>query len=150
MGWREWLGLGQKAEYAIVDRALDGDSVRLVDGREVRYIGIDTPETHTFEGGAEPWAERAKEANARLVDGHRVRLEREISDRDRYGRLLRHVYVGRVWVNGRLVEQGLAHAVEFPPDTRHAHKLRQLEARARRKRRGLWAKKGWLGELLGR
>lgn len=147
MGWREWLGLKPKAETAIVDRALDGDSIRLIDGREVRYIGIDTPEIHSFEGGAEPWAERAKEANAHLVEGRRVRLEREISDRDRFGRLLRHVYVGRVWVNGRLVEQGLAEARAFPPDTRYARKLEQLEAQAKGKGRGLWSKEGWLQRL---
>lgn len=136
------LGLGGvKSESAIVKHVIDGDSVRLSDGREVRYLGVDAPETNG-RGQDEPWAERARTANVHLVEGRRVRLVREVSDHDYYGRLLRHVYVGRTWVGGKLVERGLAKVRTYPPDTQKAEALLALEKKARRRKRGIWRQRG--------
>lgn len=136
---RRWLGLGPAAESALVAHVIDGDSIRLSDGRELRYLGIDAPEL----GGAHAaWAEKAKAANARLVEGKRVRLTAEggEADRDVYGRLLRHVFVGRTWVNGRLVEMGLARADSFGPPHARERELARLQEQARRRGRGIWAR----------
>jgi micrococcal nuclease len=117
---------------ATVIRVVDGDTVvaRLGDGREerVRYIGIDTPER------GEPCFQQASDANALLVEGQRVRLERDVSERDRYGRLLAYVYRDEddLFVNEELVRQGLAEAKEYPPDTREAGRLETAERGARR------------------
>ncbi len=105
----------------------------------MRYLGIDAPELGSLEAA---WAEKAKTANARLVEDKRVRLEAESgeADRDVYGRLLRHVYVGRTWVNGRLVEMGLARLDSYDPPHGREHELARLQAGAKRWGRGIWAK----------
>lgn len=135
-----WLGVGAEAlEEATVERVIDGDSVRLADGREVRYIGVDAAEL----GSDSPWAEAAKGANIRLVQGKRVRLEKEVSEMDRYGRLLRHVYVGKRWVNGELVAAGLVRARIYPPDVQRGPELVKLQEEAQRRRRGMWRTRVW-------
>jgi len=117
---------------ATVVKVVDGDTirVRLPDGREepVRYIGVDTPER-----GDPCWGE-ATDANARLVEGRRVRLERDVSERDRYNRLLAYVYRAGdgLLVNEALVRDGWARAREYPPDTRLADRLAAAERGPRR------------------
>ena len=123
---------------AVVVRVIDGDTidVRLASGEQerVRYIGIDTPER------GECFFQEATEANARLVEGRRVRLESDVSPRDRFDRLLAYVYTADedVFVNGELVRTGYADAKRYEPDTRLAGTLERLEEDARRLLRGLW------------
>ena len=137
---RRWLGVtASSPEVAVVAHVIDGDSIRLADGREVRYIGIDAPEMHNIYGEREPWAQEATEANARLVAGRQVRLEHELSDTDRYGRLLRHIYVNGTWVNGELVRLGYATVLPVPPDVGEAARLAFLQVEAQRAKRGMWA-----------
>lgn len=126
-------------EIARVAHVIDGDGVRLADGREVRYIGIDAPEMVNVFGDPEPWAQEATDANARLVAGKDVRLEREVSDADRHSRLLRHVYVGDTWINGKLVHLGMATILPIRPDVRYQAQLERLQAEAQHARRGLWS-----------
>jgi micrococcal nuclease len=102
----------------------------------VRYIGIDTPEVHPE---LEAFDEDAREANRKLVEGKEVRLERDISETDKYGRLLRYVYVDDIFVNAELVKQGLARVKSYPPDTRYQDYLEEMEQQARQAGRGLWA-----------
>ena len=136
---RRWLGPADGgAEVATVAHVIDGDGIRLADGREVRYIGIDASEMANIFGEPEPWAAEATEANARLVAGKQVRLVREVSDCDRHSRLLRHVYVGRTWVNGELVRLGLATVLSVPPDVQESARLLSLQLEAQRARRGMW------------
>ena len=80
------VGCGVTPEVARVAQVIDGDTIVIEGGYHVRYIGIDAPKRD------EPLYREAKEANRALVEGKTVRLERDVSDRDRYGRLLRHVY----------------------------------------------------------
>ncbi len=141
--WRRlqrWLGLRPPSSHALVARVIDGDSIRLADGREVRYLGIDAPETHGAGGQPDPWAEAAKAANLRLVEGKRVRLEAEAGepDEDIYGRLLRHVFVSRTWVNGRLVEMGLARVSRSGATTQRRRKLLRMQEEAKARGRGIW------------
>lgn len=119
-----------------VIRVVDGDTLDVaVVGREerVRLLGINAPEADECLGG------RATTALEGLVAGRRVRLERDETDRDDYGRLLRHVFVDEVHVNRVLVERGLALARVTEPDTDHAGRLAAAGASARRAGRGLWA-----------
>jgi len=120
-----------------VVRVIDGDTITIEGNYRVRYIGIDTPETYPR---AETCGIEALEANQRLVAGKRVRLERDVSETDRYDRLLRYVYVDNVFVNAELVKMGLARVVTYPPDTRHQAYLEEMEAEARRAGRGIWAR----------
>ncbi|MDP3065004.1 MAG: thermonuclease family protein, partial [Chloroflexota bacterium] len=70
--------------------------------------------------------------------GARVRLERDVSETDRYDRLLRYVYAGDILVNAELVREGYAEATEYPPDTRYASCFDALEREARQEGRGMW------------
>jgi micrococcal nuclease len=134
-------------ELVRVIEVIDGDTIRVEwpDGwwERVRYIGIDTPEiSHESDGQDEPWGREATEANRDLVEGQRVLLERDISDTDRYDRLLRYVWVetddGWVMVNGELAAAGLADVRAYEPDTRHHDWLRQLQDEARDAGRGMY------------
>ena len=127
---------------ARVLRVVDGDTIIVrLDGREerVRYIGMNTPESVTPERPVECFGREASEANKALVSGKTVRLERDVSDRDRFGRLLRYVYVDGAFVNGELVRQGYANAITIQPDVRENDRLRDLEREARDLGRGLWS-----------
>ncbi|GAP18547.1 thermonuclease family protein [Levilinea saccharolytica] len=129
---------GPREEIALAVRVPDGDGLVLADGRRVRYIGIDAPEMTTWEGPPEPFARQAKAANQQWVVGQRVRLVRDVSEVDRYGRLLRFVYVGETLVNAELLKAGLARALSIQPDTGRALEFQALEWEARRKGKGLW------------
>ena len=72
------------------------------------------------------------------VAGSKVRLDRDISDRDHYDRLLRYVFVDGTLVEEELVRQGLAEAVEYPPDTKYAAALESAQAEAKAAHRGIW------------
>src|SRR3954466_15093243 len=126
-----------------VVRVVDGDTIRvaLPTGEEaVRYIGIDTPESVKPGSPVECFAKRASAFNERLVDGQRVRLVRDVEERDRYGRLLAYVYRARVglFVNAELVRGGYATVATFPPNVAHEREFRRLARRARLSGRGLW------------
>ena len=122
----------------LVTHIPDGDGLELEDRTRVRYIGIDAPEMRGWDSTPDAFAEEAKAFNSKLVMGKRVRLVRDESDTDRYGRLLRYVYVGDVFVNAELVRAGLARAFDLWPDIKHAEQFLALEREARQAQRGLW------------
>ena len=126
---------------AHVERVVDGDTILLAGGWRVRYIGMDTPEMRGENNNPEPYALEACQVNAALVEGRSVRLVRDASDTDRYGRLLRYVYAGETFVNAELVRQGLAYAFPLPPDTQYSSLFENLERDARKKKLGMWAQK---------
>jgi len=130
-------GCASPPDTASVSRVIDGDTIVIGSGQRVRYIGIDTPEVHP---GIEKYGLEALQANREMVEGKRVRLERDVSDTDKYGRLLRYVFVDELFVNAELVRLGLAEAVAYPPDTRYQDYLEEMETEARETGRGMWAK----------
>ena len=122
----------------LVIRVIDGDTIELENGQRVRYIGIDTPETVDPRKAVQCFGVEATHRNKQLVEGKRVRLEKDVSKTDKYGRLLRYVYVGDVFVNQELVERGYAHASTYPPDVKFQSQFTEAEQRARDTKRGLW------------
>lgn len=123
----------------IVTKVIDGDTIELAGGKRVRYIGIDTPETVDPKRPVGCFGKEASAKNKRLVLGKTVRLEKDVSETDKYGRLLRYVYVGDVMINDYLVRQGFAHAVTYPPDVKLQELFRNAEQEAQDNNRGLWA-----------
>lgn len=110
-----------------VVNVVDGDTIDvLVDGVEVRvrYIGMDTPEVHS---GVEWLGAEASAANAALVLGKDVVLEKDVSETDQYGRALRYVWIqdGAAWtlVNLELIRLGLAQVSTYPPDVKYVDAL---------------------------
>ena len=132
-GYGLWHADNSVYEQALVTSVIDGDTVELADGRRVRYLGIDTPESGEY------YAEEATARNKELVEGKTVELQRGDRDQDEYGRLLRYVYVDGIFVNAELVAQGYAKAYIFDPDDRYSQILVQLEQYAKMKNRGLWS-----------
>lgn len=134
------------ADTHMVARVLDGDTIVLAGGEKVRYIGIDAPELY---GGrdAECFARQAQKRNQVFVLGKRVRLEKDTSDTDKYGRLLRYVYVQdplssvheNTSINEILVREGYARARSYPPDMKHQPIFTQAETAARAQKLGFWA-----------
>jgi micrococcal nuclease len=142
-GGGDSLTIGPDALSVEVGRVVDGDTIEVQVGGEdedVRYIGIDTPESVKPGAPVECFAHRAAAENERLVGGRRVRLERDAEARDRFGRLLAYVVreADGVDVNEALVRGGFAVPLTIPPNVRHAARLRAAAAAARREGLGLW------------
>lgn len=125
-------------EQVRVVRVIDGDTIELEDGRTVRYIGIDTPETKHPTKGIECFGKEASNRNVELVANQVVQLEKDVSETDRYGRLLRYVWVGDRQINKQLVSEGYAYASSYPPDIKYQDELRAAQQQAHKQGVGLW------------
>lgn len=147
IGWppgHEEVSYPPEASY--VSFVIDGDTIELADGERVRYIGINTPEIGQSPGHEpECYGLEALVRNRELVNGRRVWLVREDSDRDRYDRLLRHVYLENpdenpdaTLVGEVLVREGFARAVFIRPDVGMYDALRRFQDAARASGAGLW------------
>ncbi len=121
-----------------VTRIVDGDTIEIEGGEKVRYIGIDTPETVDPRKPVQCFGIEASKKNKELVEGKTVRLEKDITDRDKYSRLLRYVWVGGLFINLELVKQGFAISYSYPPDIKYQNEFLVAEKEAREKRLGLW------------
>ena len=127
---------------AVVQRAVDGDTVVLTNGERVRYIGVDTPELHHPRKPVQWYAREAMEFNRKLVEDQKVRLEFDVERRDRYGRLLAYVFLedGR-FVNAELLKEGYAQLLTIPPNVRYVDLFVGLQRQARESKRGLWGRR---------
>lgn len=126
-------------EFVKVTKVIDGDTIEIEGGYRIRYIGIDTPETVHPSQPVECFGKEASTKNKELVEGKTVRLERDITELDRYGRLLRYVWLGDVLVNEILVKEGYATSYTYPPDVKYQERFVQTEREARENKKGLWA-----------
>jgi micrococcal nuclease len=143
---RPWEGRGAESPgpaeaNAYVMRAVDGDTIEVRIGdrlEDVRYIGVDTPETVKPDTPVQCFGPRASSFNHHLVEHRWVHLVFGVERRDVYGRLLAYVHLGRRFVNASLVRRGLARSLTIPPNDRYAPLFRRLELRAARVGRGLW------------
>jgi micrococcal nuclease len=132
---------GSRVVRAFVSRVIDGDTIEVrIGGQEdeVRYIGIDTPETVKPGTPIQCFGRRASAVNHRLVEGRRARLVFDRERRDVYGRLLAYVYVDGRFVNAYLVRRGYARTLTIPPNVAHAALFDRLAGNAGREGRGLW------------
>ena len=123
---------------ATVGHVIDGDTVvvRLPSGEDetVRLIGVDAPEA------GECYGDEARRALEILLPvGSPLFLSADVSDRDRFDRLLRYLWVGDLSINQELVRRGGAVARRYPPDTAMAEELARAESMARSRELGLWA-----------
>jgi micrococcal nuclease len=134
-------------EAFLVTKVIDGDTVVLENGEKVRYLGIDTPELHHPKKEVECFAYQAYEKNKELVLGKKVFLQKDISEKDKYGRLLRYVFLDEKmstneesFVNLYLVKNGFAYATTFPPDVKYVNLFLTAQKEAYQKNLGLWQK----------
>ena len=128
-------------EVAQVLQVIDGDTIKVrISGMEetVRYIGIDTPEPYR-DGEPACYSKEASDRNSDMVAGREVRLVPDEENRDRFGRLLRYVYVDDVFVNQQLLREGYATTLTISPNTQFESQFRNAESSARSVGEGLWS-----------
>ncbi|MDP8988443.1 MAG: thermonuclease family protein [Actinomycetota bacterium] len=136
---------GAGAGAGEVVRVVDGDTVVVrIDGTDepVRLLGIDTPESVDPRSPVECFGKEAAAYTASLVPpGTPVRLVRDVEARDRYDRLLAYVYRADdgTFVNLRLVQDGYAVVLTYPPNVAHADEFVAAAREAREAGRGLWS-----------
>lgn len=126
-------------EFVKVTRIIDGDTIEIEGGYRVRYIGIDTPEIVHPSKPVQCFGKEASNKNKELVEGKIVRLGRDITEYDIYGRLLRYVWLDNTLVNEILVKEGYATSYTYPPDVKYQDRFIQAEREARENKKGLWA-----------
>jgi micrococcal nuclease len=118
---------------------VDGDTVVLVDGQKVRYIGINAPELAHDDHSAEPYGEASKRFNALMVDRKKVRLEFDKERFDRYQRLLVYVFLeNATFVNAEILLNGYAYLLKKRPNLKYDEILLQSQRSAMSARKGIW------------
>lgn len=122
-----------------ITKVVDGDTVRLANGRSVRLLGINTPELNPRTGNPEPFAEEAQQLLQILSLGARAEVVLGVDPEDRYKRLLAHLILDGRSAAQTLLERGLGWAVVIEPNTAQAECLLAAENRAREMRVGVWA-----------
>lgn len=133
-------------ETGKVMEVVDGDTiVAEINGQKVkiRYIGVDTPETVDPRRPVGCFGKEASDINKNLVSGKQIYLEKDVSNTDKYNRLLRYVYIKNgenyLLVNDYLVRYGYAYASEYPPDIKYSERFLQAQQEAVEQNRGLWS-----------
>ena len=129
---------------ATVKHVVDGDTIDIaISGttERVRFIGVNTPETKHPTKGVECYGPEASAYTEQLLPiGTKLRVERDVEARDKYGRLLLYVYIANsnVFVNLDLVLKGFARPMVFEPNTAHKTDFAQAATQAELHNVGLW------------
>lgn len=136
---------GIEGERVLVTEVIDGDTVKVENGKTVRLLGVDTPETKDPRKSVQCFGKEASNELKRLIDKKYVILEKDISETDKYNRLLRYIYLpldnGQVlFIQDYLVREGFATALTFPPDVKFSEQLREAEKFAKEQKKGLWGR----------
>jgi micrococcal nuclease len=137
-----------KGDKAKVTRVIDGDTIEIETGEKVRYIGIDAPETNSPSKPIQCFGAQSKEKNKELVLGKEVILEKDVSEKDKYRRLLRYVWVDDILINELLVREGYAQSSTYPPDVKYQEKFLEAQRKAREENKGLWSACQYFGQPL--
>lgn len=126
-------------EQVYVKRVVDGDTFITGEGDRVRLIGIDAPESAIPDTQPEAYGPEASAFLEELIEGETVYMEKDVSETDRYDRLLRYVYLSDgTFVNEYIVEEGYAVHVVYPPDVAYEKQLEEAQGRAMALDVGMW------------
>ena len=129
----------ENMEETVVERVVDGDTIVISGGERVRMIGINTPESVKEAGEVEYFGIEASNFTKNKLGGKRVYLEKDVSNRDDYDRLLRYIYLeDGTFYNELIVKEGYAFAGTYPPDVKYNEILHEAETYARKNNLGLW------------
>jgi len=125
-----------------VIRVIDGDTIEIEGNIKVRYIGINTPEIYHDTTGKKTseqcFANESYLENKRLVEGKTVTLMKDVSDKDKYGRLLRYVYIDDIFVNDYLIKNGFAKLMTIKPDIKYNLQFKETQTKAKENNLGIW------------
>lgn len=149
----EYLLSPIKLDKVTVSKHVDGDTVyvRLQDGTEkkVRFIGVNCPES---TNRTDPYGKEASNFTMQKLLGRTIYLEKDVSETDRYGRLLRYLWleppkevtedeIKDKQFNAILVLEGYAQVSTYPPDVKYSKLFVQFQREAKESNKGLWALK---------
>ncbi len=132
-------------------KVIDGDTIKVIINEKeenVRFLLVDTPETnHPRMNGPQPFGPEAKEFMEEFAAGGKLELELDVSERDRYGRILAYVYVNGVSAQEELLKRGLARvAYIYPPNTRHVDQYQEIQEKAQAEGVGIWSVENYAQE----
>ncbi len=136
--------LSIEGEKVMVTKVIDGDTIEIEGGARVRYIGIDTPETRDPRRPVGCFGKQASLKNKELVEGKVVILQKDISETDKYNRLLRYVFLPlqsneALFVNDYLIREGYATVLSYPPDVKYIDQFLKAQQQAKEQNKGLWS-----------
>lgn len=137
--------LGIEGKKAVVTKVVDGDTIQIASGQTVRFIGIDTPETVDPRRPVGCFGKEASNEVKNLLSGKEVVLQKDVSDTDKYNRLLRYIYLpiegGQyLFMNDYLVREGYATVLTYPPDVKYDKQLIDAQRYAKENGKGLWGR----------
>ena len=134
-----------KLEKVKVSRVIDGDTVVLTDGRTIRYLNIDTPETKKANTPIMCFGPEASEFNKSIVEGREINILADKELTDKYGRSLRFVFlIGKDTeninqsVNAELVTRGFARSSIFKPNDTYEKQFNGYQYKAQQDKIGVW------------
>jgi endonuclease YncB( thermonuclease family) len=138
------LKMDNETKYidALVTEVVDGDTLHVLINNKietVRLVLVDTPETKHPTKPIEPFGPEASKFMKDLLEGKTVKLEKDVSATDRYGRLLKYVWLNDQMVNEILLEKGLARVAVFPPDVKYVEAFRAVQKQAQEAKAGIWS-----------
>ncbi len=137
--------LGIEGEKVLVTKVVDGDTFKIQSGQTVRMIGIDTPETKDPRRPVGCFGKEASSETKSLIEGSVVILQKDISETDKYQRLLRYIYLplengDLLFVQDYLIREGFAKILTYPPDVKYTERFLEAQEEAKLNNRGLWGR----------
>ncbi len=124
----------KKQEEFLVTKIIDGDTIKLENGQTIRMICVNTPEK------GELGFEEATNYLKSIILNKKINLKKDISEKDKYNRLLRYIYLNNTLINELIVRKGYGFAYPFEPDTKFCAKILKAEQKAKKEKLGIWKK----------
>ncbi|MCA0171476.1 thermonuclease family protein [Bacillus sp. RAR_GA_16] len=135
---------------AKVDRVVDGDTLKVtMEDREetIRLLLVDTPETKHPSKPVQPFGPEASQFAKEQLEGKKVGIEIDVSERDKYGRLLAYIWIGDQMFNEMLLEEGLARvAYIYQPNVKYVDQFQKIQRQAQEEGKGIWSLENYVQE----
>lgn len=133
--------VSQFDETVNVDHVYDGDTIKLIDGRKLRLIGINTPERGRNGKKDEPFYQAAKKQLQQIIkkNNNQIKVVFGKDKRDRYKRFLAHIFtMENENITARLIKKGMGFTVAIPPNIQLLDCYQNAEYKAQKNQRGIW------------